>query len=96
LDLELARGVQPAQLLLVDLADARLRQLGHERPVLGQPELRDSRTQKLTQGAGVGASAWSRNDHGERAFFPARVGHADHSGFEHRFVRRELVLEIDR
>ena len=88
--------MQPPDLFLVDLAHAGLGQLRGEREVLRQPEARHTSLEKRAQFRGRSLLARPQHHQHERALFPARIGNADHGGFEHCRVQGDLVLEVHR
>src|ERR1700691_2919525 len=72
--LELAVVQARAQDLLVELADARLRDLGDERELVRQPPFRDARAQVLDQRVDVGLRTVAQHHAAQRSLRPALVG----------------------
>jgi hypothetical protein len=69
------------QQLLVELADASLRNLGQEGPAFGHLPLRYGSGDELPQLARAGRLAWPQRDDCEGPLLPAVIGHADDRGF---------------
>src|SRR5271166_5916511 len=95
-DLELAFRLLGAKDLLVELADARLRYLGHKRPALGNPPARNPVTEPRSQLLWARLFTLDQYDARERALVPSRVGHRHDRRLEHGRVGHESVLELDR
>src|SRR5262249_37996604 len=86
------------QVLLVELADARLRHFLDGGPALGNPPAGDPLGKELLELPDrlVGHGHARLQHHaGERALVPARVGDADDRRLDHLRVGHELVLELD-
>ena len=97
LRLELALRELLAQDLLVELADARLRDLLDEGELVRHPPLRDQRRRGARAAPPASRLAPSlEHDAGQRPLGPALVGLRDHRRLEHVRVRHQRVLELDR
>src|SRR5215207_7553332 len=84
-----------AEVLLGELADARLRDLVHEGDVVGEPPLRDLVLQER-QDLLLGERLARLDAHaGEGALRPLRVRHADHGRLRDLRMAHQLVLEVD-
>src|SRR5262249_11296130 len=83
------------QELLVELADARLRNLGHNRPALGQPPARDPLSEVRAQIVERQLGLVTRHYAGERPPLPALVRNPDDTRLEHVRVPHQRVLEVD-
>src|SRR3954471_16605548 len=94
--LELALLQPLAQHLLVELADARLRDLLDEREGLGDPPLRDSALEVLPQLLRSHVPAFADDDARERALRPLLVRTRDHGSLEHRIVCDQRLFQLDR
>src|SRR4051794_17245897 len=89
LDGEVTRGMARPEHLLVELADARLRDLVDEAPPLGQLPASDATAEERAERAGVDARALLQHDARERALTPLLVRHAHDARFDHVRVRHE-------
>src|SRR4051794_7789066 len=89
--------LQPlAQRLLVELADARLRDLVDEGERLRDPPLRDARREVLPQVVRRDLHALGHDHAGERPLRPLLVGTRDHRRLLDAVVRHQGLLKLDR
>src|SRR6266511_2460480 len=95
-DSELVIRVTGAQDLLVELADAGLRDLVDERPPLGQLPLGHLVGEERLEVGGGDSRALRAHDTRQRSLVPSRIGDADHRRLDNLGMRHELVLELDR
>src|SRR5713101_234786 len=91
-----AIGVLRAQHLLVELPDARLRDLGDERPSLRKLPTRDALAQERVQLLRSHLRARRPYDARERTFVPARIRNRDHCRFRDIGMRHQLPFELHR
>src|SRR5438132_4507305 len=82
--------------LLVELADAGLRNLRDELDAVGEPPLGEARLEVRAELVGGHRRALLHDDESHGPLAPFRVGHADHRRLEHRRVRHQCVLQLDR
>src|SRR5215211_4804818 len=85
-----------AQCGLAELADGRLRDLRQELEPIGEPPLREVRSEELAQLVRGRRRAVAQHHARERALCPLLVGDRDHGRLRDRRVRHDRVLELDR
>src|SRR5207237_7782531 len=94
LDGELAALVARAQDLLVELADAGLRNLRDEAPPLGYLPLRDARGEELGEVGRCDIRARLAHHAREWPLLPAGVAHADDARLDDVGARHQVALEL--
>src|SRR5687767_7175781 len=80
---------------LLELADARLRDLADELEAVGQPPLRELRGEVLAELLVRRRLTLLQHDDRERPFGPLLVGHRDHGRLGYGRMGHERVLEVD-
>src|SRR6266849_5041506 len=92
----IASGVREADDLLVELAYARLWNLGDERPVLGHRPLRHPPGQEGLEGFGGDGRARLSDHACKWPLAPFLVGDGDHRALEYLGMRHQGILDLHR